>query len=80
MNRIDNISRIQNSVDYIESRLFNSFRIEDAAEIANCSQFHFQRLFMMISGFSVMQYARKRRLTNAAYHLLYTKKNSRYCS
>ncbi len=70
----NNIRRIQLSVDYIETRLFDDFRVEDAAEIANCSLYHFQRLFMHISGYSVMQYARKRRLTWAAYHLLYTHK------
>ncbi len=74
MKENNNISRIQLAVDYIETRLFDNFRVEDAAEIANCSLYHFHRLFMMISGYSVMQYARKRRLTSAAYQLLYTGK------
>ncbi|MVO98062.1 AraC family transcriptional regulator [Paenibacillus lutrae] len=67
---MDVYERIQQSVQYIESHLQQDLQITDIASKAFYSAFHFQRLFHSITGFSVHQYIRRRRLTEAAVNLL----------
>ncbi|MFC0211766.1 effector binding domain-containing protein [Paenibacillus chartarius] len=62
----DYYTRMQQAIDYIESRLTEDLKIADVAARAHCSAFHFQRLFQAITGFSVQGYVRKRRLSEAA--------------
>jgi AraC family transcriptional regulator len=57
---------IQNAVRYIEAHLEEELAIKEIAAAACFSSFHFQRLFQAISGFSVQEYIRKRRMTEAA--------------
>ncbi|WP_379153025.1 effector binding domain-containing protein [Paenibacillus sp. sgz5001063] len=61
--------RIQLSLDYIEEHLQEELRITEIAGKACFSAFHFQRMFLAVSGFTVHEYIRKRRLTEAAKHL-----------
>ncbi|MNO18373.1 Right origin-binding protein [compost metagenome] len=58
--------RIQQSLDYIEDHLQEELRIAEIAGQACFSAFHFQRMFLAVSGFTVNEYIRKRRLTEAA--------------
>lgn len=44
-------------------------RIEEIAAVAYVSPFHFQRMFSMLTGVTVADYIRKRRLTLAAQEL-----------
>ncbi|WP_025688429.1 AraC family transcriptional regulator [Paenibacillus zanthoxyli] len=62
--------QIQKAVDYIERNLQKEIGMRDIASSASFSPFHFQRLFLAISGFTVQEYIRKRRLTEAARLLL----------
>ncbi len=62
--------RIQDSIDFIEDNLKEGISIHDIAERAHLSVFHFQRLFRLFTGFSVMEYLRKRRLACAAFDLI----------
>lgn len=64
--------RIQQSLDYIEDHLQDELRIEEIAAQAHFSPFHFQRLFMAVSGYTVREYIRKRRLSEAAKLLVET--------
>ena len=66
---MDYYRRIQDAVEYIEDHLTEEMRIGDIAAAAYFSVFHFQRLFRAISGFSVQEYIRKRRLAEAAQML-----------
>ena len=50
-----------------------TFNIEDIAKVAYSSPFHFQRMFYMLTGVSVKDYIRKRRLTLAAQELAISK-------
>lgn len=42
---------------------------DEAAQIACCSPFYFQRLFSYVSGISLSEYIRRRRMTQAAFEL-----------
>lgn len=70
--RMDYFERIQNAIDYIEDNLQEKMSITDISSQSNCSAFHFQRLFQAITGFSVQQYIRNRRLSEAAVLLITT--------
>lgn len=73
--RMDYYNRIQNAIEFIERNLEEKLNIADIASKACFSPFHFQRLFQAISGFSVQEYIRKRRMAEAAALLKATDKN-----
>ncbi|PUB16606.1 AraC family transcriptional regulator [Paenisporosarcina sp. OV554] len=66
------IDALQRSIDYLENHLESPFKMEDAAAEANVSVFHFQRIFLVLTDMSVMEYVRRRRLTLAAQELALT--------
>ncbi|MDP4088865.1 MAG: AraC family transcriptional regulator, partial [Bacillota bacterium] len=61
--------RMVDAINYMETRMEEKFDIEDIARIAYFSAFHFQRMFHMLSGFTVAEYVRNRKLTLAAQEL-----------
>lgn len=61
---------LQRSIDFLENHLDSDFKVEEAAREANVSVFHFQRIFMVLTDMSVMEYVRRRRLTLAAEELV----------
>ncbi|MBB6022410.1 AraC family transcriptional regulator [Paenibacillus sp. JGP012] len=63
---MDHYSRIQLAIEHLEAHLHEPFNMKEAAAAASFSAFHFQRLFQAITGFTVLEYVRKRRLTEAA--------------
>ncbi|PYE50162.1 effector binding domain-containing protein [Paenibacillus barcinonensis] len=63
---MDHYSRIQLAIDHLEAHLQEPFDIKEAAAAASFSAFHFQRLFQAITGFTVLEYVRRRRLTESA--------------
>lgn len=69
------IQIIQNTVDAIEAKLSNPIELEQLAEEAGMSFWHFLRVFRSIVGETPKDYIRRRRLTNAAFELLEHKKN-----
>lgn len=66
---MENIINIKNAIEYLEDNITEKIIIEEAAKIAYCSSFHFQRMFHMIMGVTVTDYIRRRRLTLAAQEL-----------
>lgn len=66
---MDWLDKINNAIDYIESNLYNDISYERAAQIANCSNYQFQRMFSYITNVSLAEYIRRRRLTLAAFEL-----------
>ena len=56
----------QKALWYIESHLDGPLTLDDIAGVAGVSRFHIVRAFASATGFSVMRYARARRLSNAA--------------
>jgi AraC family transcriptional regulator len=67
--------RMNAAIDYIEDNLAGEIDFNKAAEKACCSTFHFQRIFFAINGVTPAEYARRRRLTQAAREL--TSSNAR---
>ncbi|WP_187355345.1 AraC family transcriptional regulator [Paenibacillus tengchongensis] len=67
------LNRMKDALDYMESRMTEPLRIEEVARVAHVSPFHFQRMFGMVTGFTVADYIRKRRLTLAAQELAVSK-------
>ncbi len=63
------IDRLNKSIDYIENNLDKNIDISAAAKIADCSSYHYQRLFSLLAEITLGEYIRSRRLTVAAYEL-----------
>lgn len=70
--RMDYFERIQNAIEYIEDNLQEKMSITNISSQSYFSAFHFQRMFQAITGFSVQQYIRNRRLSEAAVLLITT--------
>lgn len=57
---------IQRVIDHIEGHLFEDLALSDLARLVGFSDFHFHRVFQAMTGITVMDYIRKRRLICAA--------------
>ena len=62
------------AMNYIEKHLTEELDIKKASRIAGCSEYHFRRMFSFLSGFTVTEYIRFRRLALAGIDLRNTKK------
>ncbi|RLC51416.1 MAG: hypothetical protein DRH79_06225 [Candidatus Cloacimonadota bacterium] len=69
---MDYSRQIQKALNFMEGRLTCNLELEDIADIANFSMFHFHRLFVGIVGYTPMDYVRRRRLSEAARELVYS--------
>lgn len=63
------LERLNQAMSYIEDNLSGEIDYSEAAKIACCSTFHFQRMFSYIAGVPLSEYLRRRRLTAAALEL-----------
>lgn len=72
---MDYTRQMQKVLNYIETRLTTKISLEDIADIACFSMFHFHRMFVSMVGFTPKDYIRRRRLTRAAKELTFTKKS-----
>ncbi len=63
------LNKMMDAIDYMEMNVEKKIDIEDVARVACSSTFHFQRMFHMLTGFTVSEYIRNRRLTLAAQEL-----------
>lgn len=72
---MDYFIRIQHAISFIEKNLQEEMNIAEIASEACFSAFHFQRIFQAISGFTVHEYIRKRRLSEAALVLKHSDMN-----
>jgi AraC family transcriptional regulator len=57
------------SMRYIESNLAGEIDFGKVAQIADCSEYHFRRMFSFLSGMTLSEYIRSRRLSQAAMEL-----------
>ncbi len=60
----------QKVLDYIEAHLDSETDYEEMAALTGYSVYHFQRLFLMLTGMSAAGYIRNRRLAKAAAELM----------
>lgn len=63
------LKKLSLAIDYIESNLDKDIHYDEAAHIACCSTFYFQRLFSYITGISLSEYIKRRRMTQAGFEL-----------
>ena len=63
------LDRMNEALDYMEANLTGDADLARAAQIAACSQFHFQRMFTYIAGVPLGEYLRRRRMSLAALEL-----------
>lgn len=63
------LNKLNDALDYMENHLAGDLDLERAAELAGCSLFHFQRIFLYIAGISPSEYIRNRRMSCAAFDL-----------
>ena len=58
-----NYDLLNNMIDYIEKNLTEHIKYKDLARIVGVSEYSLQRIFMFITGVSLSEYIRKRRLS-----------------
>ena len=68
------LKNLNNAIDYIENNLDKEISYEEAARIACCSTYYFQRMFSYVAGISLSEYIRRRRMSQAAFELQRTDK------
>ena len=66
---------IQKAIDYIENNLEENVKLEEIAKVAGYSIPHLYRVFGALVGYSVKEYVRKRKLSNAMYDLVTSKRS-----
>lgn len=65
---------LNKAIRFIEAGLKSKLILEDIAETANMSAWHFHRVFLASTGTTVGEYIRKRRISEAAKELVFTTK------
>lgn len=63
-------SRINRVIDYIESHIFSDLSLEDLADVAHFSPFHFHRIFRAMVGESLNGFIQRVRIEKAAAKLI----------
>lgn len=63
------IDKMNGAIDYIEAHLAEEVDYADAARVACCSVYHFQRMFGYMAGIPLSEYIRRRRMSLAAAEL-----------
>ncbi len=64
------IERLNRAINYIEEHITEEVNYDEAARIACCSTYHFQRMFAYMANVSLSEYIRRRRMSLAAAELL----------
>ncbi|WP_107840430.1 AraC family transcriptional regulator [Metasolibacillus meyeri] len=66
---MDWLERINRAMDYIEQNLSNEIDFKEVARLACCPEYHFPRMFSSMTGVTMSEYIRRRRLSLAAFEL-----------
>lgn len=66
---MDWLARMNNAMEYVETKLSEAIDYDQVARIGCCSTYHFQRMFSFITNVTLAEYIRRRRLTLAAFEL-----------
>lgn len=67
---MDWLEAMNRAVEYLEEHITEKVDMEEVARIALSSSFHFQRMYHMLTGVTVGEYVRRRRLTLAAQDIV----------
>jgi len=63
------MKKLSQAIVYIERNLTDDISYDEAAKIACCSTYYFQRMFSYVAGIPLSEYIRRRRMTSAAFDL-----------
>lgn len=63
------IDRLNATINYMEEHLTDEIDLEEIAKIAYCSVYHYQRMFIYMSGIPLSEYIRRRKMSLAAVEL-----------
>lgn len=74
--REEYFSRINRVFDYIEKNISQQFSLEDLAEVANFSKYHFHRIFYGVVGETPFQFIQRVRLERSASMLITNPKDT----
>ena len=66
---MDWIDHLNEAIDYMEEHITEDISYEEAARVACCSAYHFQRMFTYLAGTPLSEYLRRRRMSLAAVDL-----------
>ncbi|WP_078552248.1 AraC family transcriptional regulator [Bacillus alkalicellulosilyticus] len=66
---MDSLTNMNRAISYIEEHLVHDIDFQEVSRIAQCSEYHFKRMFSFLAGVSLSEYIRRRRLTLAAFDL-----------
>ena len=66
---MDLLKNMNDSMKYIEENLTNEIDFKIVARLAQCSEYHFKRMFSFLAGIPLSEYIRRRRLSLAAFEL-----------
>mgnify|MGYP003791200975 CR=1 FL=1 len=67
---MDSIKSLNKALAYIEENLTNDIDYKELSRLALCSEYHFKRMFSFLTGVTLSEYIRRRRLTLAAFELI----------
>ena len=70
---MDWLESIRASIDYMEEHLLEDFSIEELSKRVYVSSFYLQKGFKLITGYTMMEYVRGRRLYLAALDIIANK-------
>ena len=70
------ITALKKAIDFMEKNLCNNISADDVAKEVCISSFYLQKGFAIVTGFSLMEYIRNRRLYNAAQDILKNEEKS----
>lgn len=71
---LDYLQRVENALQYIEENIKEEIELTEVAAQACCSLFYFHRIFAALTGDTLKEYIRKRRMSLAADELVTTSK------
>lgn len=63
------LKQLNLAMRYIEAHLADDIDFQKVSQLACCSEYHFRRMFSFLSGMSLSEYIRHRRLSQAALEL-----------
>jgi AraC family transcriptional regulator len=73
---VDYVARVNRAIDYIVHNLRQPLKLEDVAEAAGFSPFHFHRVFKGLIGETLKQFVKRQRLERALYLMSHAPKRS----
>ena len=63
------LERMNLAIDYVEQHMTDDLDLPKLAQLTCCSTYNFQRMFSIVTGITITEYVRRRRLTLAALDL-----------